>query len=451
MPKDTRTPSSRQSQLTSFLDPLVVVYLKRRVVIRRDADYQSTLSTIKRSLRALAHVPASDIIIKSNTIPHQEGEYVDISEDAWPDLVARSYLRTVTVELEEPIGHPVVRPPPFPLPAPIPRSLPGTTNNTHKPSLRLEFTDYAQTIHVNMKYNMRIASALPLVAERLGKCRDSIRMTYEGSRIHDDETASMLNMEDGDVVYVSIEQVGGKPVIYLSPPSSGPAIDATVELELSAPWSLSALYPVRPGSIRTDSSYGQKTSWTVRADPYGVLYDKATETEVSYLYWEAITNPPRPLTPPASPRSSPALVEFDPSRAKLSSMDSVLLPVDKVPTYLDKALAALALHTEARTSFITYWLPSILKHERVALRFVPQAEYEQAARLTVIPSPDVVTRVFMVFRGVSEREMTEWEPAVERAGEDVAFWKDVVGIDASAAQDASLFRVLEWGGMEVLF
>ena len=33
--------------------------------------------------------------------------------------------------------------------------------------------------------------------------------------------------------------------------------------------------------------------------------------------------------------------------------DSVLLPISKVPSYLDAALKALALHTEARTSFIT--------------------------------------------------------------------------------------------------
>ena len=34
--------------------------------------------------------------------------------------------------------------------------------------------------------------------------------------------------------------------------------------------------------------------------------------------------------------------------------------------------------------------------------------------------------------------------------EDVTFWRDVVGIDVKAAQDVSLFRVLEWGGMEVI-
>lgn len=76
-------------------------------------------------------------------------------------------------------------------------------------------------------------------------------------------------------------------------------------------------------------------------------------------------------------------------------------------------------------------------------------EYEQAARLTVTPAPDVVTRVFMIFRGVEESEL-QWAPALDRADEDPASWVDIVGIDASAARNTSLFRVIEWGGMEVL-
>ena len=90
-----------------------------------------------------------------------------------------------------------------------------------------------------------------------------------------------------------------------------------------------------------------------------------------------------------------------------------------------------------------------MKHTHVALRFVPQAEYEQAARLIITPTPDIVIRVFMVFCGV-EDDIREWTSAVERAEEDVMFWRDVVGIDVKAAQDVSLFRVLEWGGMEVI-
>lgn len=56
----------------------------------------------------------------------------------------------------------------------------------------------------------------------------------------------------------------------------------------------------------------------------------------------------------------------------------------------------------------------------------------------------------MIFRGVSEDD-EKWTEARVRASQDVAeVWKDV-GVDAEKALDSSLFRVLEWGGMEVLY
>ena len=65
-----------------------------------------------------------------------------------------------------------------------------------------------------------------------------------------------------------------------------------------------------------------------------------------------------PISPPASPvlgESSRGLVEhFNPNDAVLNDENSVVMPVVIITPYLDKALAALGLHTEARTSFITF-------------------------------------------------------------------------------------------------
>jgi hypothetical protein len=92
----------------------------------------------------------------------------------------------------------------------------------------------------------------------------------------------------------------------------------------------------------------------------------------------------------------------------------------------------------------------MLKHKYIALRFVAQAAYEQAAQLRITPAPDVVTRVFMLFRGVPVGGLGLWEAASARAAvADGAFWADVVGVNAARAADSGLFRVLEWGGMEV--
>jgi len=99
---------------------------------------------------------------------------------------------------------------------------------------------------------------------------------------------------------------------------------------------------------------------------------------------------------------------------------------------------------------VRYWLPSFLKHKHVALRFVNQTAYERAAPLEVTPPPDVVTRVFMLFKGVSEADLGEWTEAATRSKAPVDSWCDIVGVEQEKMLDASLFRVLEWGGMEVL-
>ncbi|KAG2079206.1 hypothetical protein BDR04DRAFT_1226288 [Suillus decipiens] len=96
-----------------------------------------------------------------------------------------------------------------------------------------------------------------------------------------------------------------------------------------------------------------------------------------------------------------------------------------------------------------FWLPYILKHEYIALRFIPQSAYERAASLSISPQPDIVTRVFMLFRGISKEHLANWSNAQMQAEKDVTWWVDVVGVDVARAGDAALFRVLEWGGMEV--
>jgi hypothetical protein len=64
---------------------------------------------------------------------------------------------------------------------------------------------------------------------------------------------------------------------------------------------------------------------------------------------------PHVITPDVSRTSTPVgnAETFDPSRPSVTPGNSILLPIGKIPGYLDAALKALALHTEARTSFIT--------------------------------------------------------------------------------------------------
>ncbi|KIJ28654.1 hypothetical protein M422DRAFT_784520 [Sphaerobolus stellatus SS14] len=206
---------------------------------------------------------------------------------------------------------------------------------------------------------------------------------------------------------------------------------------------------------------GQAVTWNVHIKSNSDLAESNTGLDVSYLFWAvqyALTRTEGcslSLTPPASPTLGESKLEvehFNPITPDLTPSDSGLLPIQDVTSYLDSALKVLGLHTEARTSFITYWLLSLLKHKHVALRFLPQMAYERAALLDVSPRPNIIMRVFMLFKGVNDDELeSSWNHAVQRASRDVDFWVDVVGVDIRRATDFSLFRVLERGGMEALW
>ena len=82
------------------------------------------------------------------------------------------------------------------------------------------------------------------------------------------------------------------------------------------------------------------------------------------------------MTPNTSRATTPVggAEAFDPSRPSVNLGNSILLPIGKVPRYLDTALKALTLHTEVRTlSSRTHFLSPIflsLKSHHDAFSFL---------------------------------------------------------------------------------
>lgn len=107
-----------------------------------------------------------------------------------------------------------------------------------------------------------------------------IRLMYDAER-WGSNSLEELNVQNGDVIDVYFEQVGGKPVIYLFSPTR---ISARVCLHLVPEWSFSAIYPT---SNIEEGNDGQKIAWDVIVHPEGTMTDKLTGSNVSYLYWEA--------------------------------------------------------------------------------------------------------------------------------------------------------------------
>lgn len=66
------------------------------------------------------------------------------------------------------------------------------------------------------------------------------------------------------------------------------------------------------------------------------------------------TTPTLEPSPSPSPRLSSIEPAFAPNGADLTPQNSIILPIADAPIYLEISLKALTLHTESRTSFITF-------------------------------------------------------------------------------------------------
>lgn len=298
------------------------------------------------------------------------------------------------------------------------------------------------------------SGTIEYLSESFGLCQEDFYLCYDGMPLSRFETPASVELEpDAEITMHKVQmQIGGKPVIYLIPPADIAA--ARVSLRLVPQWHFSTTYPVVAADKLSDG--GQQVVWDVEARKGGELLDKKTGTTLSYLFWEAEAPAGMPPSPPASDidaaSTTPAsneTIPFNPSSPSVEPSNSILLPIASLPAYLDRVLASLTLHTSARNDFMTYWLPRFLEHAHVALRFLPQESYEPSARLAVEsePKPDVITRIFMLFRGVAQDDVADWQAAA--ANVESVQWAEVVGVKPEAWMEDK-YRVLEWGGMEVV-
>ncbi|KAK4704491.1 hypothetical protein P7C70_g1725, partial [Phenoliferia sp. Uapishka_3] len=345
-------------------------------------------------------------------------------------------------ELKPPAKKPTPKPP-TPMP-PAPKASSEIPGQVFQISIELIENGDRKVLQMSVRSSTTIKRIKRAIENEWRIPTEDQALTHEGYRVQDSRTVADYDISDGETLQLYPALKGGKPIIYLFPPT--PLADATVKLSLSRDWTFSALYPISP--ITPNKSGGSSTTWTVSASTNGELTEITSGTKLSSLFWEAHTVgnvlPPSPPFLPVDSSSHLPSPPFNPNLATLTRTNSILLSFDDLLPYLQSTLSSLTLHTAARTEFITYWLPSFNRinesGKQVAVRFIEQAAYEQAAKLEVEPKPDVVTRVFMVFKGVEANEA--WS-------KNRLDWREVVGVK-EAATDVTRFRVLEWGGMEVL-
>ena len=152
-----------------------------------------------------------------------------------------------------------------------------------------------------------------------------------------------------------------KPVIYLYP--TGPT-DVSVTLGYPEE-NLTYTYPTYDGG------------WRVTAYPDGRLVNRSDGSEHFYLFWEGNKQ-----------------IDWDFS-------EGFVVRGSEAEDFLREKLSFLGLTPREYNDFIVYWAPELAKNEYNLITFSGE-QYEELAPLTVVPKPDSVLRVHMVYKAVSE-------------------------------------------------
>ncbi len=199
---------------------------------------------------------------------------------------------------------------------------------------------------------------------------------------------------EGKTGYVSKEfincEVGGyaKPVIYLYPEEK---TDVSVKVRFKN-GKFTCTYPE------------YKNGWNVTAYPDGKIVNKADNDEYSYLYWEG---------------EGEMKYDFD---------TGFVVKREDTAEFLKEKLSYMGLTAREYNEFIVYWLPIMQKNEYNLISFQTD-NYDESAKLDIMPAPDSVIRVFMAFRKADPETVVKEQKLekFERKG----------------------FAVVEWGGTEV--
>ncbi|KAI0978272.1 hypothetical protein GJ496_005546 [Pomphorhynchus laevis] len=84
----------------------------------------------------------------------------------------------------------------------------ASDSNTEYIKLKVVNQD-GNEVHFKVKATTSMAKLTKSYAERMGVQLQSLRFMFDGNRINEKDTPKELEMEDGDVIEVYQEQVGG--------------------------------------------------------------------------------------------------------------------------------------------------------------------------------------------------------------------------------------------------
>ncbi|KAI5123339.1 hypothetical protein M0805_001764 [Coniferiporia weirii] len=251
---------------------------------------------------------------------------------------------------------------------------------------------------------------------------DTHKMEFSGTRLQDQSYNPDLLVD---------QRVLSKLTVAAKPTTAKCALSilaptqqyCEVNVSFSPAWKIGMTWP--PAENITEDKF----KYFLRVHPGGALEHFETESVVTSIYYEAM----------------PDQTMFDPA-SLVAPYNSYSMSFNEFVPHITKVLEQLGLTLQARTNFINSHMTSFAAHKHIAYRFMSPGRLARAIDISVTHDPCVWTRIFLMYRGVSDDEMPDWGAAGEK--EALAQnWREVVGW-SEASKDASQFRVLEVSVLE---
>lgn len=307
---------------------------------------------------------------------------------------------------------------------------------------------------ISIRRYSKLKRVLKPYAKRHGLNEDDLAVFHHSKQAAASDTPDGLGMSDRDTLVISSLQPSmschaldryiakkelavGKPQIYFMSQKFLPEVTVTLALS-SASLQFGASQPPATQQVHSKNS---SISWTISVDSDGTLRSRNDQQSSDHLTWAFDDNNiVRHFSQsaiamgyiPAEDRTSP----FRPGPQALKHKDTILLPVEQVESYLRKTLVSLSVQEDARDNFIMSLSPAFKRHSYISLRFLPSSEMDDCAPLSIQPRPGAITRIFLLFKGLSELDQGQGKRIPVRD------WSEIVGVP-TLADYGPAFRVVE--------
>ncbi|KAH7332860.1 ubiquitin-related domain-containing protein [Rhizoctonia solani] len=182
-----RSSSSIGEKVSKHLPFLAAEYQGRKVTIRRNPDYQETISSVKRAFSALSNTPTNQILLCARF--EEFGDDLQVTDELWSDLLPRLMLVTVVLDELAP-----------PLPPPVGDTSSGSLTETFGTMQIFAKTFTGKTIRLLVDPEDTIENVKLKIQEKEGIQPKQQRLIFGGQRLADIMTVTGAKIGSGDIM-----------------------------------------------------------------------------------------------------------------------------------------------------------------------------------------------------------------------------------------------------------